>query len=364
MPWWVHDAMRSLANFYAGPGKLPERVLSRLQNELRDYRGSGMSVMEINHRAPPVLDLIERVTQKIKGLLELDEQDEVLLLQGGGSLQFIMAPLNFSAAGDPVDYVDTGYWAQKAIQAAQELGRDVSVVAQSHIAIPEQVVCRTQAKFLHLCTNNTVMGTQWHSVPEISVPIVADASSDFLSRPFDYKVFGACYAHAQKTVGTAGITIVVIRKDMLAQMQPVVPQFLGYRAHIDARSNYHTPPVFAIHVVECMLDWLIDDIGGLEAMGTINATKAALLYEHLDQSECFNAPVAVPSRSQMNVVFELNDPARQDHFLASAERAGILGLAAHRSRGGLRASLYNAVTLEEVEQLVDFLRSYEGGRLY
>lgn len=348
-----------LANFYAGPGKLPPAVLARLQRELTNYRGLGLSVMEINHRAPAVLDLIARTTLKIKHLLKLDEQDEVILLQGGGSLQFIMAAMNLSAAGDAVDYVDTGYWSGKAIQSALELGRDVHVVAKSHTAIPKQFQCRENAKYLHICTNNTVMGTQWHDIPEVSVPVVADASSDFLSRPFDYGRFGVCYAHAQKTIGAAGVTIVVLRKDMLERLQNVVPEFLSYSTHIQAKSNFHTPPVFAIHVVECMLDWLNDEVGGLEEMGRVNQAKSDLLYDFLDHSTGFNAPVLEEDRSQMNVVFELNAPSRQEAFLAAADRAGILGLAGHRARGGLRASLYNAVTLEDVRRLVGFLQDFE-----
>ena len=359
MLWSGCGADVTLTNLYAGPGKLPKSVLERLQRELTNYRGLGLSVMEINHRAPAVVDLIERTSNKIKSLLNLDENDEVLLLQGGGTLQFIMAPLNLSATGDRLDFVDTGYWTSKAIQNAIDLGRDVSVVAHSHVSIPKHFQCREEAKYLHICTNNTVMGTQWHTLPDAPVPIIADASSDFMSRPFDYRSYGLCYAHAQKTIGAAGVTVVVIRKDVVERLQEVTPDFLSYRAHIEAKSNFHTPPVFAIHVLECMLDWLVEEVGGLQEMGRLNKIKSDMLYDFLDRSACFFSPIQHEDRSQMNVVFELHDASRQEHFLAAAEQAGILGLAGHRARGGLRASLYNAVTHDDVERLVNFMMDYE-----
>lgn len=353
---------KHVANFYAGPGKLPTSVLKRIAAELTNYRGSGMSVMEISHRAKPIVDLIERTQLKIKHLLGLRHESEVLLLQGGGSLQFLMVPINLSALGDPVDYIDTGYWAGKAISSAREIGRDVCVIAKDHRGIPEKVECRSQAKYVHLCTNNTVMGTQWHRVPKLSVPIVADASSDFLSRSFDYGQFDLCYAHAQKTIGTSGVTVVVLKKDLLKRFQRVESQFLSYDAHIKASSNFHTPPVFAIYVVECMLDWLMDDIGGLEAMGKINQEKADLIYDFLDKSTLFKSSISIDSRSLMNVVFDMQEPEQQSSLLALAEAQGIVGLAGHRMRGGLRASIYNAVTLDEVARLVRFLSSYEARR--
>ena len=346
-------------NFYAGPGKLPASVLTRIAQELHDYRQSGFSVMEISHRAPLILELIERTQAKFKQLLQLDPQDEVVFLQGGGSLQFAMLTMNLSAPGDAVDYVDTGYWSQKAIAVAQELGRDVQIVAANSAGIPSQLNLRPDAKYLHLCSNNTVMGTQWTEFPTSTGPLVADMSSDLLSRELSMAPFGLVYAHAQKTLGAAGVTVVIIPHATRAKFLPVIPSFLSYETHIQAKSNYHTPPVFAIYVMECVLDWLMDEIGGVAAMEAINRKKAQTLYECLDASALFRCPITPRDRSMMNVVFDLAEPSLTSRLVEAAENQGILGLAGHRHRGGLRASLYNAVTQADVEGLVDFLGEFE-----
>ncbi|WP_167375037.1 3-phosphoserine/phosphohydroxythreonine transaminase [Prosthecochloris sp. GSB1] len=347
------------SNFYAGPGKLPESVLLRIRDELTDYRGTGFSVMEISHRAQPVLDLIERTEEKLRALMGLPADDAVLFLQGGGSLQFLMVPMNLSAASDPVDYVDTGYWAAKAVDAARSLDRDVHVAGRNHCAIPSRLDIRPDARYLHLCTNNTVAGTQWREFPLSPVPLVADMSSDILSRSIDHGRFALIYAHAQKTIGVAGVTVVILSRKTLETIRPGLPPFFDYRTHVEARSNYHTPPVFAIYVVECMLDWIAGEIGGLPALETLNNHKAALLYETLDASRLFHCPVPSGSRSKMNVVFETVDPKIEPFFRREASAAGLLGLEGHRSRGGFRASIYNPVTLSDVEQLNGFIADFE-----
>ena len=346
-------------NFYAGPTKLPVSVMERIRNELTDYRGTGMSVMEISHRAPQVLELLERTQEKIRRLMGLAGDDVVLFLQGGGSLQFCMVPMNLSAAGDAVDYIDTGYWAAKAIDTARQLGRDVHVAAKDHSAIPFALSVRADARYLHICTNNTVMGTQWQDIPASPISLVADMSSDILSRNIDVSRFALIYAHAQKTIGVAGVTVVIVPWQTQEMIQPGLPSFFDYRTHAVASSNYHTPPVFAIYVVECMLDWLEQEVGGLKAMETLNKRKAALLYETLDASTLFRCPVPLGSRSMMNVVFDAVNPKTVPIFCQQARDAGLLGLEGHRARSGFRASLYNAVTLEDVEALTRFITDFE-----
>lgn len=315
--------------------------------------------MEINHRAKPILDLINRTQNKLRELLGLNDDYEVLLLQGGGTLQFSMIPLNFSLQGDKVDYIDTGYWAKKAIDTAKELKRDVHIAGSSTVFIPKELSIREDAKYLHLCSNNTVMGTQFFTFPKTKIPLVADMSSDILSRKIDIKQFGLIYAHAQKTIGSAGVTVVIMPKNIVDTLKPVVPTFLEYKTHIQALSNYHTPPVFAIYVVECMLDWLQNEIGGVENMEKINQQKAQKLYDFLDNSSLFECDVSKEDRSMMNVVFDIKDKTLYEQLLTQSEEYGIMGIKGHRSKGGLRASLYNAVTLEDVEKLIDFLTIFE-----
>jgi phosphoserine aminotransferase len=324
-----------------------------------NYRNTGMSVMEISHRAAPIVELIEEVEQKIRRLLHLPNSSAVLLLQGGGSLQFCMVPMNLSVVGDPVDYVDTDYWTLKAIEAGKSLGRDVHISACDHEGIPQALSVRSHAKYLHICTNNTVVGTQWHTPPNVTTPLVADMSSDFLSRPHDVAKYDLLYAHAQKTLGTSGVTVVVASQRVLENIPDRLPAFFDYRTHAKAKSNYHTPPVFAIYVMNCMLDWLEHDIGGLENMGALNDKKAHRLYEFLDHSQLFHCAVAQPFRSQMNVVFDINRPDLAKSFSDFANENGLVGLDGHRSRGGFRASLYNAVTIDDVNALVDFMSKFE-----
>lgn len=354
--------MTRVKNFYPGPGALPLPVLHRIQSELLNYRGLGMSVMELSHRSEAALTLIEDTLGRLRRLLGLDERFEMMLLQGGASLQFAMVPLNLSPEGGKVDYVDTGYWTVKAIAEARRLGRDVHIAgsdAPNHRRLPAKLAVRADTSYFHFCSNNTIEGTQWPAMPRVDAPLVVDMSSDILSRRFDCHEVACLYAHAQKTLGPAGVTVVALRRDMLARIPEGLPTMLDYRPHIAHTSNYNTPPIFAIYVVGCVLDWLEQDVGGLAAMEALNARKAALLYAAIDDSALFFCPAEAGARSAMNVVFRLHDTTLETQFLHEATEAGLIGLAGHRSVGGCRASLYNPVTLEAIEDLVAFMHRFE-----
>ena len=358
MPLRIH-------NFFAGPTALPVPVLQQIQRELCNFRGTGMSVMEISHRAPEIEFLLADTIERTRHLLGLTDDFAVLLLQGGGSLQFSMIPMNLSVPGDPVDYLDTGYWAQKSIREARVMGRDVAVTASSadkdYIYVPpsESIRPRPEARYLHIVTNNTVEGTQFHQLPRTGVPLVADMSSDLMSGFFDPAGYDIAYAHAQKNIGIAGVTLVILRRSLLSTVPVNVPAILDYRTHIEHNSNYHTPPSFAIYVTWLMLGWLEQEIGGLGAMGMINRQKARLLYGYLDSTHFYRCPVEPASRSLMNVVFTLPSADLLQEFLEQASHGGIVGLAGHRHVGGCRASLFNGVTPESVEHLVGFMQSFE-----
>ena len=356
-----------IRNFYAGPGKLPESVIERIKNEMNDFQGTGMSVLEISHRAQPILSLIERTTNKFKKILELDEDDEVLFLQGGGTLQFTMIPLNLSNDGDKIGYFNTGYWSEKAIKAAKELHRDVIENERPYVTeIPKVKNVPKNIKYLHICSNNTVAGTQWFDFPVFKdIPLIADMSSDLLSRKINVRDFGLIYAHAQKTLGAAGVTVVIIPKQTLHKLKDVNIKFLDYKTHIEHKSNYHTPPVFAIYTMDLMLDWLMNDIGGIDNMEEINKKKATILYNFLDNSKLFHCPIEKKSRSMMNVVFRMGDEKLYNKklynkILKEAEENNIFGIKGHRSATGnsFRVSLYNAVTIEDVQYLISFLSRY------
>lgn len=351
-------------NLYPGPGALPLPVLERVHSELFNFNGTGMSIMEISHRSPEIQTIIDDSADRIKRLMGLDDQFEIIFLQGGGSLQFLMAPMNFSHPGDQIDYIDTGYWAEKAIRAAQSLDRDLEIIASSadsdYSYVPDlsRLHLRAKAKYLHLCSNNTVVGTQFHSFPKMPIPIVVDMSSDFMSQVIDSSNLSCIYAHAQKNVGLSGVTIVLIRKEMLEGISENLPELLDYRTHIKRKSNYHTPPCFSIYIVWHILRWIEEDIGGLKNLGEINQKKAFELYDFIDSSSLFHCPIDQACRSQMNVVFTLPTENLEKQFIQEAFEAGIVGVAGHRTRGGCRVSLYNGVSLEAVNSLIEFMHTF------
>ncbi|MBE9068323.1 3-phosphoserine/phosphohydroxythreonine transaminase [Leptolyngbya cf. ectocarpi LEGE 11479] len=351
-------------NFYPGPGALPLPVLKRIHTELFNFDGTGMSVMEISHRNPKIQFIIDDSVERIKRLMTLNDEFDVIFLQGGGSLQFLMVPMNFSEDGDYIDYIDTGYWAEKAIRAAKGLDRDLEIIASSadsyHTKVPNlaKVQLREKTRYLHLCSNNTVVGTQFHDFPKFSVPVVVDMSSDFMSKSMDTTNLSCIYAHAQKNIGLSGVTVVLIRKEMLTQVSENLPEFLDYRTHIARRSNYHTPPCFSIYVMWHILRWIEEDMGGLNQLGEINQKKADLLYNFIDSCALFDCPVEKQSRSQMNVVFTLPSKDLEQQFIQAAAESGIVGVAGHRTKGGCRVSLYNGVTIEAVSSLTMFMEDF------
>ncbi len=361
--------MKRVFNFNAGPGALPHSVLEHIREELLDWRGSGMSVMEMSHRSPEFESIAERAEEGLRRHLSIPEEYAVIFLQGGGSLQFAMAPMNLCLPGKPVDLIHTGMWTGKALA---ELKKGVlhrvaaSTEAEKFMRLPrmEEIVLSPDASYVYVCSNNTIEGTQWTELPEThGVPLAADMSSDIASRPIDVSRFGLIFAGAQKNLGPAGVTVVIVRRDLAERADTNLPALLQYRTHIKERSLYHTPPAFAIYVVGLVMDWIAAE-GGVAALEKRNEAKARLLYAAIDASGYYTSPVEKASRSKMNVVFRIagGDQALEKKFAEEAAAAGIAGVTGHRSVGGMRVSLYNAVTLEAVESLVSFLREFQRTR--
>lgn len=353
-----------LYNFNPGPAALPLVVLEELQREMLDFKGAGMSVLEISHRSKAFEAVLDDACVRIKRLLKLDDQYQVLFLQGGASLQFSMVPMNLAVPGRPVSYVDTGTWASNAIKEARTLGKDVQVVATSkdkeYTYIPSGFAVAPGSAYLHITSNNTIRGTQWRDFPDAgAVPLVSDMSSDIFSRVLDPKPFGLIYAGAQKNAGPAGVTLVIVRNDMLERVPGDLPTMLKYTTFAgDKKSMHNTPPCFSILVVQLVMKWLEETIGGIDKMEAINDSKAKLLYGYLDSQPFYRGTASPESRSYMNVTFLLADKALEGEFVKQATDAGLVGLKGHRSVGGFRASLYNAVSLEAVEVLVSFMKAF------
>ncbi len=354
-------------NFNAGPGALPLPVLERIREELLDWRGSGMSVMEMSHRSPEFESINAAAEQKLRNLLGISEEYAVVFIQGGGSMQFTMAPMNLCLPGKPVDVLHTGTWTAKAIG---ELKKGIlhhiaaSTESEKFARLPRRDEMRfsPDASYVHICTNNTIEGTQWTALPETGdTPLIADMSSDIASRPVDVKKYGLIFAGAQKNLGPAGVTVVIVRKDLAERADKNLPTLLQYRTHIKEKSLYHTPPTFAIYIVGLVLEW-IESEGGVQGMEKRNEAKARLLYDAIESSGGFySCPVEKTSRSRMNVVFRVagGDDSIEKKFSAEAAAAGMVGTPGHRSVGGMRVSLYNAVTPEAVEALTSFMREFQ-----
>ena len=353
-------------NFNAGPAALPLPVLERIREELLDYGGSGMSVMEMSHRSAEFEAINAKAEQSLRRELSIPDDYAVILLQGGGSLQFAMVPMNFFVPGKPVDALHTGAWTAKAIEELKKIAEvrlAASTEAEKFTRVPRQneMKLSPDASYVHMCTNNTIEGTEWASMPETgSVPLVADMSSDILSRPVDVKRFGLIFAGAQKNLGPSGVTVVIARKDLIDRGSDKIAKILQYRTHAKEKSLYNTPPAFAVYVLGLVVDW-IGSQGGAVGIEKINNAKAELLYEALDSSGYYQSPVEKESRSKMNIVFRVagGDEVAEKKFANEAEAAGLVGIKGHRSVGGMRASLYNAVPLQAVEALVGFLREFE-----
>ncbi len=351
-------------NFNAGPAAMPLPVLKEIRENFLNFQGSGMSITEISHRSSLFEEVIDDAIGRVGRLLNLDDDYHVLFIQGGASLQFCMIPMNLSLPGRAVNYITTGTWSIKAIKEAQIQGRDVRIIATSEDKgfsyIPTDYTVDEQASYLHFTSNNTIVGTQWQQFPDgKGVPLISDMSSDFMSRPIDVKPFGLIYAGAQKNLGPAGVAMVIIREDMLKRVQGDLPTMLKYTTARDNKSLFNTPPTFAIYVIGLVLTWLEETIGGLKEMERINKQKASLIYEVIDNSEIYHGIAELKSRSMMNVTFRLPDERLEERFLSEAKKNGIHGLKGHRSVGGGRVSLYNAVTMDNVRTLVEFMREFE-----
>jgi phosphoserine aminotransferase len=365
MPTAKADLKRAL-NFNGGPATLPLSVLEKVQDELLDYHGTGMSVMEMSHRSPGFEEINARAEAVLRRLLAIPEEYAVIFLQGGGSMQFTMVPMNFYLPGKQVDVLHTGMWTAKAITELKK-GTPYRIAASSEsdkfnrIPSADEIQLDSDASYVYMCSNNTIEGTQWKVMPNTGkVPLVADMSSDILSKPIDIERFGAIFAGAQKNLGQSGVTVVAVRRDLAERADPKLPSLLQYRTEIKEHSLFHTPATFAVYILGLVLEW-IEAEGGAAAFEKRNEAKAKLLYDALDASGLYKCPVEKNSRSKMNVVFRLagGDENLENRFARAAAAEGIVGIVGHRSVGGMRVSLYNAVAREAVETLVAFMREFE-----
>jgi len=350
-------------NFCAGPAALPEPVLERAREELLDWRGTGLSVMEMSHRGPEIVGIARRAEAALRELLGISDDYAVLFLQGGASGQFSAVPLNLAANAGRADYLNTGQWSRKAIAEARRYVT-VNVVATAEASnfatIPPRAewTLSEDAAYLHYTPNETIGGVEFFWTPSVEAPLVADMSSTILSRPIDVDEYGVIYAGAQKNIGPAGLTLVIVRGDLLDRADEKCPAVLNWRTAAESGSMYNTPPTFALYLAGLVFDWLRDR-GGLDAMEAFNRRKAEKLYAAIDGSDFYANPVEPRSRSLMNVPFTLASPELDEPFLAEAEAAGLLNLKGHRSVGGMRASIYNAVTERAVDALISFMRDFE-----
>ncbi|MGD2127435.1 MAG: 3-phosphoserine/phosphohydroxythreonine transaminase [Desulfobacteraceae bacterium] len=355
---------KRIHNFNAGPAALPLPVLEEIKAEFLDFKGSGMSIVEISHRSNWFDDVINDAVARTKRLLDLGDNFYVLFVQGGASLQFCMIPMNLALPGKPADYINTGTWSAKAIKEAEIQGKDVRVIAssedQNFSYIPKDFQIDRDTSYLHFTSNNTIKGTQWAKFPDAgNVPLISDMSSDFLSRPFDANPFGLIYAGAQKNIGPAGTALVIIREDMLERVPKDLPTMLKYTTFSEKNSLFNTPACFVIYTIDLVLKWLEETIGGLEEMARINKEKGKIIYDFIDRSEFYRGTTAEDSRSLMNVTFRLPTEELEARFVAEALKEGLGGLKGHRSVGGCRASIYNATGVDAVKSLVEFMAEFE-----
>ena len=351
---------QKIYNFSAGPAVLAVDVLKQAAEATVNYNGHGMSILEMSHRSVPIVDMVTETRQLIRQLLNVPENYKILFLQGGASLQFSMIPMNILKDDETADYTDTGAWSAKAIKEAHRYG-NVNVVCSSKEAvynhIPKQFEQSKNQLYLHLTSNNTIYGTQWHEFPDTKGFLVADMSSDIFSRPIDVSPFGVIYAGAQKNMGPAGVTMVIVREDLIGRSERNLPSMLDFAIHADKDSMFNTPPIFAIYVVNRTLHWL-NELGGVDAMYEQNKSKAKLLYEEIERNTLFTSPIAEEDRSLMNVPFVFADGGDEAHFLNYCAERGMVTLKGHRSVGGFRASIYNAMPKEGVEALVNAMQQY------
>lgn len=356
--------MSRIYNFAAGPAALPEAVLEQAGREMLDWHGCGTSVMEMSHRGKEFVGIAAQAEADLRELLKVPANYKVLFLQGGATLQFAAIPMNLLRGKISADYVNTGEWSKKAIKDAKRYA-NVNIAANSEDRsfsyAPKQAAWKLDpdAAYVHVCTNETIGGVEFHWVPDTgNVPLVADMSSHILSRPVDVSKYGLIYAGAQKNIGPAGLTIVIVRDDLIGQTLPITPSVLDYKAQAEADSMLNTPASYSIYIAGLVFQWL-KKLGGLEKIAEMNRAKAAVLYDFLDETEFYYSPVEKADRSLMNVPFRLRNESLNDEFLKQAKARGMVELKGHRSVGGMRASIYNAMPIEGVKALVQFMREFQ-----
>ncbi len=355
---------KRIFNFSAGPAIMPVSVLEQIRDEMMSLPGVGMSVLEISHRSKVFDEIIQTAEAKLRSLMGIPDNYHVLFLQGGASLQFSMVPINLLPANGSADYIVTGVWSEKAVKEAKKVGTVKTAgttKAENFSRIPNQseLTLDPDAAYVHFTSNNTIFGTEWRTEPEVgNVPLICDASSDILSRPVDVSKYGMIYAGAQKNIGPSGVTLVIMRDDLLAKIPDGLHTMLDYRTHVKDKSLYNTPPTFGIYVIGLVAKWL-EGLGGLAAMEKMNQEKAGILYDAIDASEFYRGTAEKNSRSLMNVCFRLPSEELEKDLIKQATAAGFDGLKGHRSVGGLRASIYNAFPKEGVAALVEFMKEFE-----
>ena len=356
--------MHRVYNFSAGPAVLPEEVLQEAAAEMMDYKGTGMSVMEMSHRSAAFDEIIKTAEQDLRDLMGIPDNYKVLFLQGGASQQFAAVPMNLMKNG-VADYIVTGQWAKKAYQEAQKYGKAVKIASSedetfSYIPDCSDLPVSPDADYVYIGMNNTIYGTVYKELPPVGDKVlIADVSSCALSEPLDISKFGMVYFGAQKNVAPAGLVVAIIREDLLGNARDITPVMMNYKVQADADSLYNTPPCWTIYICKLVLEWIKNDIGGLEKMKERNEKKAAILYNFLDNSELFRGTVVAEDRSLMNVPFVIGNDELEKKFIAQAEANGFVNLKGHRTVGGMRASIYNAMPIEGVEKLVEFMAKFE-----
>ncbi|MGM0838724.1 MAG: 3-phosphoserine/phosphohydroxythreonine transaminase [Bacillota bacterium] len=355
--------MKQVFNFNAGPAALPKEVLQKAQEELLSYQDSGLSVMELSHRSKLYESIQNHATERLRTLMNIPADYDILYMQGGASLQFSAVPMNFLTEGKTANYCLTGSWSEKALNEAKKVG-STHIASSSKEAnyshIPEHLELSDNPAYLHITSNNTIFGTQWGTTPDLpaNVPLIADMSSDILSRPIPVEKFSLIYAGAQKNLGPSGVTVVIVKKELLDRCPDHLPTMLNYQTYAKNSSLYNTPPTFSIYMLSLVLDWVADQ-GGVEQIEAINTEKANLLYHVIDSSDSFyKGPARNESRSNMNVTFTLPSEELTKKFLKQASESGFVGLSGHRLIGGCRASIYNAVPLAHCEKLAQFMKDF------
>jgi len=350
----------TLHNFNSGPSILPPSVLEQASKAIHNFNGTGLSILEIGHRTSHFQEVLNQAIGSVKRLMDLNDSYEVLFLHGGATTQFMQVPMNLLDDNETAAYCDNGIWGSKAIKEAAMFG-NVAVAASSadkiHTYIPKNLSIPNNANYLHITTNNTVEGTQWHAYPDVSIPLIGDMSSDIFSRPTNFKQFSLIYAGAQKNMGAAGVNLIVVKKDILGKIKRKIPTIMNYQKHIEAGSLMNTPPVFAVYVSMLTLQW-IEVEGGLAEMGRRAKERANLLYSTIDRLPFYKTTVAKEDRSEMNAVFFIEDENLQNLFLEECKKAGFIGVKGYRTVGGIRVSMYNALPLSSVQTMTDLMQSF------